>query len=253
MEKVGVVNIIPLRLPLVKEGDDLAKLIVDSVRDTGSRVENGDVFVVAHKIVSRVEGRVISLNDIKPSFFAATLAEYVEKSPELVEVILRESRKIVKVKGRHLITETRHGFVCANAGVDLSNTPGEDSVTLLPLDPDGSAERIRGEIFRLTGRKVAVIVSDTHGRPFRCGVVNVALGVAGLNPLFSYVGKRDLFGYRMQHTLVAVADLLASAAALVIGQCSEGVPVALIRGFVFSDEEGSGKDLIRPEEQDIFR
>ncbi len=249
-----MIQIIPLTLPIVKEGDDIANLICEELARKDLSLMDGDIVVIAHKIVSRSEGRTVDLSSVKPSFFAENLAKEICKDPRLVEIILRESKKIVRARKGLLIVETLHGFVCANAGVDQSNTPGHGKVTLLPVNPDASAERLRKKLFELTDKNVAVIISDTHGRPLRRGVINVAIGISGLKPLRNYAGERDLFGYVMSHTVVAVADLLSSAAALVIGQSSEAVPVAIIRGAHFLERgKGTGRDLIMPEEDDLFR
>ncbi len=240
-------------IPIVKEGDDIGALICQAAEREGITIQDGDVVVVSHIIVSRAEGRVVDLAQVEPSEFAKNVAEATRKDPRLVEVILRESKAIVRMGDGHLICETRHGFVCANAGVDRSNVPGKDRVALLPEDPDASARRIRERIRQLTGRDVAVIISDTHGRPLRQGVINVAIGVSGLEPIWDRRGDVDLFGYTLRVTKVAVADELASAAELLMGQADEGVPVVIIRGYKYRPSEGaSAKELIRPREQDLF-
>jgi coenzyme F420-0:L-glutamate ligase/coenzyme F420-1:gamma-L-glutamate ligase len=188
-----------------------------------------------------------------PSAFAKTIAEIYEKDPAMVEVVLREAKSIRRMADGKIITETKHGFVCANSGVDRSNVPGERNVALLPKNPDTSAERIRREIKRLTNCDVAVIISDTHGRPLREGEINVAIGVAGLKPIRDRRGEKDLFGYVLRVKQTAVADELASAAELVIGQADEGVPVAIIRGYKFMKiEHAKATELIRPKERDLF-
>jgi len=240
-------------IPIVGEGDDVGALICEAAEREGVLIEDGDVVVVSHIIVSRAEGRVIDLRSVKPSAFAENVARTMRKDARLVEVVLRESRSIVRMGDGHLICETRHGFVCANAGVDRSNVPGEDCVALLPEDPDASARRIRERIRELTGRDVAVIVCDTHGRPLRKGTINVAIGVAGLEPIWDRRGDRDLFGYTLRVTQVAVADELASAAELVMGQAGEGIPVAIIKGYPYRrSEEATARELVRPREQDLF-
>jgi len=240
-------------LPIVKEGDDLAGLICSSAARQGVIVEDGDVVVVTHVVVSRVEGDVVSLDEVEPSEFAKSLAERLGKDAALVEVVLRESKSIVRMGGGNIISETKHGFVCANAGVDKSNVPGDRVVALLPKDPDRSARRIRDRIRLLTGKNVAVIVSDTHGRPLRDGQINVAIGVSGIDPIKSLLGEQDLFGYVLKVKRTAVADELASAAELVIGQAAEGVPVAIIRGYVYGrSETGRATELIRVREKDLF-
>ena len=240
-------------IPIVREGDDVGALICEAAEREGIGIQDGDVIVVSHIIVSRAEGRVVRLSEVQPSEFAMNVAKALGKDPRLVEVVLRESRGIVRMGDGHLICETRHGFICANAGVDRSNVPGEDAVALLPEDPDASARRIRERIRELTGKDVAVIICDTHGRPLRRGTINVAIGVAGLEPIWDRRGDIDLFGYVLRVTQVAVADELASAAELVMGQADEGVPVAIIRGYRYRPSEcSSAKELIRPREQDLF-
>jgi len=248
VEVIGVTGI-----PIVKPGDDLPRLIVKAAERQGTPIRDGDVIVVSHIIVSRAEGRMVNLREVKPSPFAENVAESLGKDPRLVEVILRESKSIIRMGRGHLITETRQGFVCANSGVDQSNVPGEDVVALLPEDPDESARRIREGVERLTGRRVAVIVSDTHGRPLREGEINVAIGVSGMKPLRDRRGERDLFGYILRVKRTAVADEIASAAELVIGQADEGIPVAIVRGYEFEpSEDATAKELIMPRDRDLF-
>ncbi len=247
-------EIIPLKgIPRVKKGDDISKLIVECAKASKIDIKDGDVIVISQKIVSKAEGRTVSLSEVKPSPFALKIAEYTGKKAELVELILRESKSIVRMSDKHLICETIHGFVCANAGVDLSNVNGGKSATLLPLDPDRSARNIRDGIFRLTGREVAVIISDTHGRPLRRGVINVAIGCSGIKPLKNYRGKQDLYGYTMRVTVVAVADELASAAELLMGEGDEGIPAVIIRGYNYERGEEKATVLARPMDEDLFR
>jgi len=209
--------------------------------------------VIAHIIVSRAEGNVINLNTVAPSDFAKNLAQRCNKDPALVETVLRESRTLVRTGNGNIIAETKHGFICANAGVDRSNVPGDGNVALLPKRPDRSAQEIRRRIRELTGKEVAVIISDTHGRPLREGEINVAIGVAGISPIRDLRGERDLFGYILRVKRTAIADELASAAELVIGQADEGIPVAIIRGYPYL-KSGTAKatELIRPREKDLF-
>lgn len=240
-------------LPIIKEGDDLAKLICKAVELQRTPIEEGDIIVITHVAVSRAEGNTVNLDTVVPSEFAKTIAQQLEKEPALVEVILRESRGIVRMGDGHLIVETRHGFVCANAGVDQSNVPGERIVALLPKNPDRSARTIRRKVRKLTGKDVAVIISDTHGRPLREGEINIAIGVAGINPIRDRRGETDLFGYVLRVKQTAIADELASAAELVIGQAKEGIPVAIIRGYPYSkSEKAKAKELIRKREKDLF-
>ncbi len=238
-------------LPLIKPGDDLGELIVRAAREQGMHLENGDVVVVAQSVVSKSEGRVVDLREIKPSQRALNLAKQLGKDPREVEVILREAKEIVRLK-HVLIARTGHGFVCANAGVDRSNVDPEH-VTLLPVDPDASAERIQNTIKRNTGAGVAVIVSDTQGRPFRRGTIGFAIGVAGIVPLQDLRGRRDLYGRELRVTIAAVADALAAAAVSVMGEAGEGTPVVVIRGAAYERGEGKARDLIRPPERDLFR
>ena len=248
------VRIIGLRgIPIVKEGDDLAELICRAAAEQGTPIEDGDIIVVTHVVVSRAEGRVVNLDEVTPSEFAKSFARRFGKDPHLVEVVLRESKNIIRMGRGRLITETRHGFICANAGVDRSNVPGKRNVALLPEDPDRSARRIREGIRNLSGKDVAVIISDTHGRPLREGEINVAIGVAGISPIRDRRGETDLFGYVLKVKRTAIADELASAAELVMGQAGEGIPVAIIRGYAYPRSEGAtAKELIRPKEKDLF-
>jgi coenzyme F420-0:L-glutamate ligase/coenzyme F420-1:gamma-L-glutamate ligase len=241
-------------LPIIRARDSVAKLVCDAARRQGSPVQDGDILVVTHVFVSRAEGNVVSLDEVVPSDFARCIAEQFGKDPALVEVVLRESKSISRMGDGILITETKHGFVCANSGVDRSNVPGERNVALLPVDPDGSAEAIRRDVRRLTGCEVAVIVSDTHGRPLRLGEINVAIGVAGIKPIRDRRGEKDLFGYVLRVKQTAIADELASAAELVIGQASEGVPVAIIRGYKYAaSDSAKATELVRPKEKDLYR
>jgi coenzyme F420-0:L-glutamate ligase/coenzyme F420-1:gamma-L-glutamate ligase len=214
-------------------------------------LENGDVVVVAQSVVSKCEGRVVDLRKITPTPRALEVAKQLGKDPREVEVILREAKEIVRLK-HVLIARTEHGFVCANAGVDRSNVEPEH-VTLLPRNPDASAKRIREAIRKATGAEVAVIVSDTQGRPFRRGVLGFAIGVAGMSPLQDLRGKRDLYGKELRVTIAAVADALAAAAVLAMGEAAEGTPVVVIRGAAYERGGGKARDLIRPPERDLFR
>lgn len=237
-------------LPEVRAGDDVPALIIEAAR-TGPGIEAGDVLVVTQKIVSKAEGRVISLADVTPGPEAERLAAETEKDPRLVEMILRESVRIVRQRGSVLITETRHGFVCANAGIDASNVGPEGTVCLLPEDPDRSASTIRDAV-QTTGADVAVIISDTFGRPWREGHTNVAIGVAGMSPFVDYVGKTDSFGYELRVSTLAVADELAAAAELVQNKL-DGVPVSIIRGYEYPRGEGTAREMVRDAESDLFR
>ncbi|MBI1874666.1 MAG: coenzyme F420-0:L-glutamate ligase [Acidobacteria bacterium] len=245
-------QIIGLRgLPDVSPGDNLVSLIADGVRRESVDVNDGDVFVVTQKIVSKASGRMVRLADVEPSAIAEDWASRVEKDPRLIEVILRESARIVRMDRGIIVAETKHGFVCANAGVDGSNVPG-GYVTLLPEHPDDDACKIREGLTATLGSRVAVLICDTFGRPWRLGQVNVAIGISGLKPLADYRGSRDASGVFLQSTMIAVADELASAAELVMGKLHR-VPVAIIKGVVDHEGEGAAHDLIRPGHEDMFR
>lgn len=233
-------------LPEVRPGDDLGRMIADL-----AELRDGDVVVVAQKVVSKAEGRLRHLRDVEPGPIAIEYARRLDRDPRLVQAVLDESVRILRDE-RVLIVETRHGFVCANAGVDHSNVEGAEVVTLLPDDCDRSAAELRERLAELTGRDVAVIVADTFGRAFRMGIVNVALGVAGMPALLDYRGRVDDFGEIMRATVIAVADELAAAAELVMGK-TERVPVAVVRGWRPEAPPGTGRDLIRARELDLFR
>jgi len=244
----GELRVIPLRgIPELEKGDDLAALLVDAAREAG--IEAGDVLVVAQKAVSKVEGRVVHLDGVEPSQRARDLAG--DGDPRRIEVILGETREVVRARPPLVIAETRHGFVCASAGVDASNAKGPDTLVLLPVDPDASAARIRARVLDLTGVEVGVVVSDSFGRAWRLGTTDVALGVSGITALLDLDGRRDSAGYELHATQIAVADEIAGAAQLVMGKL-DGVPAALVRGL---DVRGSGlgSDLLMPRERDLFR
>ncbi|MGF3521478.1 MAG: coenzyme F420-0:L-glutamate ligase [Candidatus Bathyarchaeia archaeon] len=249
------IEVIPIeKLPLISEGDDLAKLICDAAQKQNTPIQENDIIVITHVAVSKAEGNIVNLDKVVPSERALEVSRKVGKDPALVEVILRETREIVRLGPNSIITETKHGIISANAGVDRSNVQGERNVVLLPQNPDASARRIRSEIKQLTGRTVAVIISDTHGRPFRMGEINVAIGVAGIQPIRDRRGERDLFGYVLRVKRTCIADELASAAELVIGQADEGIPAAIVRGYKFKvAENASVSELTRPKEKDLFR
>ncbi len=239
------VSITPIEgLPEIREGDDLAALI--AVR---AAFEDGDVLVVAQKVVSKAEGRVVRLAEVEPSEEAKSIA--VGADPRQIEVILREAARIVRVRPPLVIAETRHGFVCASAGVDASNAPEPDSLVLLPEDPDASAARLRDRLREETGAEVGVIVSDSFGRAWRQGTTDVAIGTAGIQPLLDLKGVRDATSYELHATVIAVADELAGAAELVMGK-TEGVPAAVIRG-VDARGDGRARELVMPAERDLFR
>jgi coenzyme F420-0:L-glutamate ligase/coenzyme F420-1:gamma-L-glutamate ligase len=252
---MNIVQIIGIKeLPIIKTGDKLGELICEASRRQGTPIQDGDILVVTHVVVSRAEGAVVNLETVVPSEFAKNIAKQYEKDPAVVEVVLRETKSIRRMADGILITESKHGFTCANSGVDKSNVPGGKTVALLPTNPDASAQNIRKDVARLTGCNVAVIISDTHGRPLRQGQINVAIGVAGITPIRDRRGEKDLFGYVLKVKQTAVADELASAAELVIGQADEGIPVAIIRGYPYSGSENATvNDLIMPREKDLFR
>lgn len=249
----GVLNLFVIPgLPEIVEGDDLPKLLVEASRKAGTQFVSGDVIVIAQKIVSKSEGRTIQLSTVTPSAEAISIAQTVQSDPRLVEVVLRESRRIVR-KGPHaLIVETHHGFVCANAGVDRSNAPGDDVVTLLPTDPDRSARILAAALRKRTGKSLAVIISDTFGRPWRLGLTNVAIGTAGVPVLRDLRGTPDRAGKPLHATILAVADELAAAAGLLMGKAS-GAPVVVIRGYRYRPLQQSAASIIRPASEDLFR
>ena len=241
-------------VPGIKEvmpGDDLGRAIGDAVLRSGRPTASGDVFVVAQKVVSKAEGALVRLADVHVSAMAQRWGEAHGKDPRIIQVVLEEARRLVRMERGIIIAETRHGFVCANAGVDASNVP-PGYVTILPRDPNASAARLRDALTAILGQPVAVIVSDTFGRPWREGAVNVALGVAGLAPLADYRGRADHHGRRLQTTVIAVADELASAAELVTGKTCK-TPVAVIRGAAEWHGDGSGEALVRQASTDLFR
>jgi coenzyme F420-0:L-glutamate ligase/coenzyme F420-1:gamma-L-glutamate ligase len=247
-----MISIIGLEsIPLVLDGDDIGRLIVEAAETEGVGLADGDIVVVTQKIVSKAEGRVVDMESVEPSAFAGEIAWKTDRDPRHVELILRESTRIVKMRGTILITETRHGFVCANSGVDRSNMEG-GLICLLPVDPDESARGIRKRIGELTGSDVAVIVTDTWGRAWRMGQVDFAIGVAGMSPFVDYRGETDPFGYELNVTNIAVADELAAAAELAKGKL-ENIPAVIIRGYEYPRGDGSASELVRPIEEDLFR
>jgi coenzyme F420-0:L-glutamate ligase / coenzyme F420-1:gamma-L-glutamate ligase len=238
-------NVIPVSgLPEIAEGDDLAALVADRIE-----LEDGDVVVLAQKIVSKAEGRVVRLDELEPSDQARELA--ADDDPRKLEAILREADAIVRARPPLVIARTRHGFVCGSAGVDASNAPQPGTLVLLPLDPDASAARIRGRLHELTGKDVGVIVSDSFGRPFRMGTTDVAIGAAGLRVLDDLRGTRDRSGYELRSTQIAVADELAGAAQLVMGK-ADGIPAAVVRGLDLAGD-GAARELVIPPDRDLFR
>lgn len=247
IEIIGIPNI-----PEIQPGDDLPRLILAGCESGGIQFGADDVLVVTQKIVSKAEGRLVDLNDVAPSQFAQDYAQKWGKDPRQIEVVLRETARIVRMDKGVLICETMQGFVCANAGVDASNVPGARVVSLLPVDSDASALAIREAVRAETGVDVPVIVSDSFGRPWRQGIINIAIGVSGLAPLRDYRGEDDPHGYNMRATVISVADELASAAELAMGKV-DACPVAIVRGYPFVRAEGSSRELVIDPARDMFR
>jgi coenzyme F420-0:L-glutamate ligase/coenzyme F420-1:gamma-L-glutamate ligase len=240
-------------IPEIHAGDDLPSLIIAAARANNTAIEDGDVLVVTQKVVSKAEGRIVDLATITPSPFAESYAREFEKDPRQIEVVLRESKTIVRQRNGVMICETYHGFICANAGVDASNVEQTGTVCLLPVDPDASVRGIRDAIKQQLGVTVAVIMSDTFGRPWREGHVNFAIGLAGIAPVIDYAGQVDPAGYELKVTQMAVVDELAAAAELVHGKLAR-VPVAIIRGVEYAvSEDAATSLLLRPAERDMFR
>ncbi|MEM2910359.1 MAG: coenzyme F420-0:L-glutamate ligase [Nitrososphaerota archaeon] len=247
------VEVIGIRgIPVIRPGDDLASIIVENARKTGVGIKDGDIIVITHVAVARAEGKIVRLKNVEPSELAKRIAEETGKDPRHVEVILRDSKDIIRMRNGIIISRTKHGIVCANAGVDASNASEDESVVALPDDPDLSAKKIREGIERLTGSQVAVIISDTQGRPFRRGVINVAIGCSGIQPLWDRRGEVDLFGRVLRSKITCVADELCSAAELVIGQAAEGIPVAVIRGYRYVRDEVPASAILRDSNEELF-
>jgi coenzyme F420-0:L-glutamate ligase/coenzyme F420-1:gamma-L-glutamate ligase len=245
-------------IPLIRQGDNLADIVVSALQENKITLENNDILVIAQKVVSKAEGRVVNLVTVTPSQRAIDLGAQSEKDARLVELILQESNEVIRTRSGTIIVEHKLGFVCANAGIDHSNVAGagdinEEWVLLLPAEPDRSAELLRKQIASKAGKRVGILIIDSHGRAWRNGTVGTAIGLAGLPGLQDLRGKRDLFGFELRITQVGVADELAAAASLVMGQTAEGTPVVHVRGFPYPLREGSLKELIRPKEQDLFR
>ncbi len=250
-------SIIPINcIGDISPGSNLGFIIYEAMRAQNVELKQGDVFVVTQKIVSKAEGSIVNLDEIQPSEFARSLAVESNKDAPYIEVVLRESRRIVRMDRGVLICETKHGFICANAGVDESNVNGARSITLLPKDPDHSAQQLRAHLQELSGEgpafDIAVIISDTWGRPWRSGQVNMAIGVSGMEAMVDYRGQFDSYGYELHASVLAVADELASAAELVMGK-TDHIPVALIRGYPYQPAKGSAKSLLREPATDMFR
>lgn len=245
-------------IPLIRPGDDLAEIILSAIHSGGIALQEGDILVLAQKIISKAEGRLVNIMTITPSSRALGLVTQSEKDPRFIELILRESREVLRVRPGTIIVEHKLGFVCANAGIDQSNVAGdgtdvEEWVLLLPENPDRSAEEIRRKLEYASGARLGVMIIDSHGRAWRTGTVGVAIGLSGLPGLVDLRGEPDLFGYTLRITQVGAADELAAAASLIMGQAAEGTPAVHVRGFPYQLREGSLSELIRPKEQDLFR
>jgi len=249
----------PIRnIPFIRQGDNLAEIVVNALEESQITLENDDILVFAQKVVSKAEGRAINLATVMPSTRAVELATQTEKDARVVELILQESNEILRMRPGTIIVEHKLGFVCANAGIDHSNVAGtgdltEEWVLLLPAEPDRSAQVIRKEIESRTGTQPGILIIDSHGRAWRNGTVGTAIGIAGLPGLQDLRGKPDLFGFALRITQVGVADELAAAASLVMGQAAEGTPIVHVRGFPYPLRAGSLNELLRPKEQDLFR
>ena len=245
-------------LPIIQTGDDLPGLVLKALRHTRIDLQDGDILVFAQKVVSKAEGRRVNLADVQPSDQALQIASEIDKDPRLIELVLQESSHVLRTRPGTIIVEHRLGFVCANAGIDHSNVAGdgsavEDWVLLLPEDPDASAEDLRTALESASGRRLGVLIIDSHGRAWRQGTVGVAIGLSGLPGLVDLRGQPDLFGYTLRITTVGAADELAAAASLVMGQAAEGTPVVHVRGFPYLLREANLEELLRPRELDLFR
>jgi coenzyme F420-0:L-glutamate ligase/coenzyme F420-1:gamma-L-glutamate ligase len=245
-------------IPLIRRDDNLADIIVTSLQETDIELQDNDILVVAQKIVSKAEGRIVNLVTVTPSQRAIELARQTDKDPRVVELMLQESNEVLRTRIGTIIVEHRLGFICANAGIDHSNVAGagdsaEEWVLLLPMEPDQSAEKMRSDIRTKTGKNIGVLIIDSHGRAWRNGTVGVAIGIAGLPGLVDLRGNPDLFDFTLRVTQVGAADELAAAASLVMGQAAEGTPVVHVRGFPYPLREAHLNELLRPKEQDLFR
>ncbi len=237
----------------IQNGDDITKIILSSIRKEKENLEDNDILVVTHKIISKSEGRVVNLTNITPSFEAKRIAKVQKKDPRMVELIISESSELIRLEKGVIIAETKHGLICANAGIDTSNVDKDDNkVTLLPIDPDGTANMIREEIRRKEEKDVGVVITDTFGRPFREGQINIAIGISGVDPIISYIGEKDMYGKSLRITEIAVADEIASAAELVMKK-SLRIPAAIVRGWQFEFKSVTASRLIRPKQNDFFR
>jgi len=253
---MGIISIIPITgLPIIKEGDDIVGMMESCLGSMGETVEDGDVFVIASTIISKQEGQLHDLRDIEPTGEAKELSLKTGKDPRLCELIIRSSEKILKVGEGPIISLTKQGFICASAGIDTSNIAGDKNiVATLPQNPDDSAVHIREELEARHDKRVAVIISDTQGRPFRAGAIGVCVGLSGIEPFVAYRGKKDLYGYELRASVIGRADEIASAADIAMGQSDEGFPVIIVRGanFIYSDD-AKATGFIREREKDLFR
>jgi len=245
-------------IPLIRQGDLLADIILNSIQEADIELIENDIIILAQKVVSKAEGRLVNLATVTPSQKAIELGAKTEKDPRVVELILQESNEVVRTRVGAIIVEHKLGFICANAGIDHSNVAGdgnenEEYVLLLPEDPDRSARQLRETVLQKTGKTIGVMIIDSHGRAWRNGTVGLCIGLSGIPALIDERGWKDLFGYTLKITVVGVADELAAAASLMMGQAAEGTPVVHVRGFPYKLSEGSLRELIRPKDQDMFR
>lgn len=251
IQLIGLENI-----PIVDDNSDISKIIRDAIIEQDCQIEHGDIILIAETLISKSEGNFIKIGELEPSKEAIELAEKSKKDPKLVQAILDESNEVVEVGPNFIITETKHGFVCANAGIDESNV-GEGLATPMPEDADGSAFEIREFLEKEFGEEIAVIITDTQGRAFRFGAIGTAIGCSGISPIWKRVGEKDLYGRELETTEIATCDELAAAASLIMGQADEGLPVVLIRGFnsfdILRNEDSNIKPVLMPKEFDVFR
>jgi coenzyme F420-0:L-glutamate ligase/coenzyme F420-1:gamma-L-glutamate ligase len=250
---MSTIALIPIPdIPQIQPGDDLVSILLDAIDQSKVGLKDGDILIMCQKIVSKAEGAVVDLKTVEPSAFAHQIADQWEKDPRIVEVVLQESKRIVMMKNGVVITETKQGWVCANSGVDASNTLADDIVIVLPEDPDRSAKNMRIAIQERRSISIGIVITDTFGRPWRDGLVEFALGVSGFEGLLDLRGGEDLQGRELHHTIISVADELACAAGLLMEK-SAAIPAVIVRGYTYIPAEGSGKVLIRPAEMDLFR
>jgi coenzyme F420-0:L-glutamate ligase/coenzyme F420-1:gamma-L-glutamate ligase len=247
------IRLIPIRgIPEIRPGDDVGEMIVRAADEMKFKLADGDIVIVAQKIISKAEGRLVNLETVTPSGFAQEIATRQDRDPRLIEVVLSESANVIRMDAHVLITETKHGFICANAGVDRSNVVGTDWVSLLPEAPDDSALLLKTRLAELRHVNVAVVVTDTFGRAWREGLANVAIGVAGIKPLKDFRGRTDDHGKELSATVLAVADELAASSGLLMRKTAR-IPVVVVRGYYFDHGDGSARELVRPKERDLFR